>query len=992
MTSQPERRVDLFDGPSEMHALMRAFDWSSSVVGPPEHWPQSLRVVVRTLLASRYPMVMTWGPDFTQFYNDAYAGLIGDKHPAALGLDIRITLAEGWDTLGPIISEVMATGRASWLPALLLLLERSGYREEAYFDVSHAAAEDDNGRIVGMLAVCSEVTQQVLADRRLRLLRDLAFRASQTRSLEAACADIAAAMGEHPLDVPFALLYLPSPGGHRLALAAVVGLETGGPLSPPLAELDTEGLVWPLARAVAGEMVLVDDLPVTAGLRGGPWGEPLRTALALPVATAGQDAPQGVLVVGVSPSRALDEGYRSFFALLAGQVSAAVRNARAYEQERRRAEELALLDRAKTTFFSNVSHEFRTPLTLLLGPVADLLARAEQHTPHDVELLGIIQRNGLRLLKLVNTLLDFSRIEANRAAAVYQPTDLAALTADLASSFRSTIERAGLGYTVDCPPLSQPVVVDHDMWEKIVLNLLSNAFKFTFAGEIAVTLREVDGAAELAVRDTGVGIPEADRAQIFQRFHRVRGVRGRTHEGTGIGLALVQELVRLHGGEILVESALGQGSLFRVRVPLGTRHLPAERPAEAPPPAPLAAEAFLAEAARWQAMTPEETGTLDQPPLSAPSELAQARILLADDNADMRDYIRRLLADDYLVEDMADGALALRAAQEHPPDLVVSDVMMPGLDGFALLRALRTDPRTASVPVILLSARAGEEATVEGLDAGADDYLVKPFSARELRARVRANLELARMRRLIVEEQAARAAAEQALHERDQFLTLAAHELKTPLTSLQGYAEILDRRWRDDQRISERERRAVSVIVSQTRRFGRLVALLLDLSRIQIGQLTIEQALVDADQLVGRVVAEAQPALVSHTITLEPADEPLMMLGDALRLEQSLHNLLQNAVKYSPVGGVIHVRVLRRDGMACVEVADQGLGIPPEDLPRVFQRFYRAPNVRGDQISGLGIGLFVVQEIVERHGGSITVRSDLGQGSVFTLCLPLREG
>ncbi|HEU4323341.1 MAG TPA: GAF domain-containing sensor histidine kinase, partial [Roseiflexaceae bacterium] len=657
MARQPERTTDLFDGPSEMHARMRAFDWSSSAIGPVESWPQSLKVVVRTLLASRYPMVMTWGPNFTQFYNDAYSRLIGDKHPAALGLDIRITLAEGWGTLGPIIAEVMATGQASWLPALLLLLDRSGYREEAYFDVSHAPAEDDSGRIVGMLAVCSEVTQQVLADRRLRLLRDLAFRASQTRSLDTACEDITAAVAEHPLDVPFALLYLPDASGRRLTLVAGTGLEAGGPLSPAVVDLDTEDTAWPLERA-AGETVLIDDLPDAAGLRGGPWAEPVRTALALPIATGGQGAPQGVLVAAISPSRALDEGYRSFFALLAGQVSAAVRNALAYQEERRRAEELALLDRAKTAFFSNVSHEFRTPLTLLLGPVADLLARAEQRPPQDVELLGIIQRNGLRLLKLVNTLLDFSRIEASRASALYQPTDLAALTADLASSFRSTIERAGLRYTVDCPPLSQPVYVDHDMWEKIVLNLLSNAFKFTFAGEIAVTLREVDGAAELAVRDTGAGIPETDQGQIFQRFHRVRGARGRTHEGTGIGLALVQELVRLHGGTIDVASEPGRGTTFTVSIPLGSAHLPQDRisAARGLERTTLGSDAFVAEASRWLPDSPADPREDDVPDFApSPSGPEAARIVLADDNADMRAYVKQLLGGRWQVEVAGDG-------------------------------------------------------------------------------------------------------------------------------------------------------------------------------------------------------------------------------------------------------------------------------------------------------------------------------------------------
>ena len=244
--------------------------------------------------------------------------------------------------------------------------------------------------------------------------------------------------------------------------------------------------------------------------------------------------------------------------------------ARALEEERRRAEALAELDAAKTAFFANVSHGFRTPLTLLLAPLEDALAQPDPAaSPADRERLTVAHTNGLRLLRLVNMLLEFSRIEAGRVRADGAPTDLAAFTAELASMFRSTIERAGLRFLVECPPLSRPVVVDRDMWEKIVLNLLSNAFKFTTEGEIAVTLRQVDQEAELSVCDTGVGIPEASLPRLFERFYQVRGTRGRSIEGTGIGLALVQELVKLHGGSVRTASTLGQGSTFIVTVPLG---------------------------------------------------------------------------------------------------------------------------------------------------------------------------------------------------------------------------------------------------------------------------------------------------------------------------------------------------------------------------------------------------------------------------------------
>jgi PAS domain S-box-containing protein len=421
---------------------------------------------------------------------------------------------------------------------------------------------------------------------------------------------------------------------------------------------------------------------------------------------------------------------------------------KAHEREiARQREELAQLDVLKTQFFANISHEFRTPLTLMLGPIEDAITDptlAAQPREH----LEVAHRNSLRLLKLVNSLLDFSRLEAGRMQAAYEPTDLSAFTAELASVFRSAIEREGMALTVDCPPLAQPAYVDRDMWEKVVLNLLSNAFKFTFDGKIAVTLREqpvlgaskAEGSVELEVLDTGIGIPAHELPRLFERFHRIEGARGRTYEGTGIGLALVQELAKLHGGTVRVESVEGQGSTFTVAMPLGKGHLPPDRveAARTMPSTALKAETYVQEALRWiqdpqhpAESAPEVGGA---PPIAPDGR--RGRVLLADDNADMREYVHRLLNAWYEVETVADGQAALEAIRRSPPDLVLADVMMPRMDGFALLRALRSDPHTQTLPVILLSARAGEESRVEGLDAGADDYLIKPFSARELVSRV----------------------------------------------------------------------------------------------------------------------------------------------------------------------------------------------------------------------------------------------------------------
>jgi signal transduction histidine kinase/ActR/RegA family two-component response regulator len=435
--------------------------------------------------------------------------------------------------------------------------------------------------------------------------------------------------------------------------------------------------------------------------------------------------------------------------LRAGQMEAEIfaRSMELQEANRR----LRELDRAKTAFFNNVSHEFRTPLTLQLGPLDDALHDTESPLERTQrERIEIARRNSLRLLKLVNNLLDFARLEAGRAEAIFEPVDLAAVTAEVASHFSSAFESAQLAFIIDCRPLPEPVHVDRDMWEKIVLNLISNAFKYTFNGGVGVTVRPGVGEAILEIRDTGAGIPADELPRIFDRFHRVKGAEARTHEGSGIGLALVRDLVALHGGSVEVDSEPGAGSTFTIRVPYGTAHLSADRLGARPTLVATSteAEAFVEEAAQWLDDRPRESGaaTFGEPERS-PDDLGRERVLLVEDNADMRAYLRRLLARHWDVEAVADGVAAVKAASRRPPDIVLSDVMLPGLDGFGVLRALRSNPATQGVPVILLSARAGEEDAIGGLEAGADDYLVKPFSARELIARLRVHLELARLRR-----------------------------------------------------------------------------------------------------------------------------------------------------------------------------------------------------------------------------------------------------
>ncbi|MET8367582.1 ATP-binding protein [Micromonospora sp. NPDC005194] len=744
-------RTDLFDDGGDTGRLMAELNWADTPLGAVSSWPQSLRAAVRVVLSSRYPMLLLWGDRLSQLYNDAYSALIGDKHPAALGDDVRVTLAEGWDVLAPLIQQAMATGVASWVPALQLLLERAGYREEAYFSVSHAPARDDDGRTVGVLTVCSEVTEQVVGERRLRLLRDLSLRGDgRTVDVDATCARLIDAIGDHPLDVPFAAIYLRD--GAVLRRTACAGGDAGHPTVAgalpdvvDLADPSPAARAWALPDAAQGRPTDVTGVADRLPLPAGPWGDATRTALALPLPSAAEDQPLGVLLAGVSPNRKLDEAYRSFYQLLTQQVSIAVRNAKEYEQERRRAETLAELDRVKTTFFTNVSHEFRTPLTLMLGPLADALAdTAAPLAPGQRERVETAWRNATRLLTLVNSLLTFSSLEAGRARSDAREVDLAALTAELASVFRAAVERAGLALEVDCPPLPRPVTVDPVNWERIVTNLLSNALKYTFIGRIRIAVDADHDEVRLTVADTGIGIAEADLPKLFERFHRVQGARSRSHEGTGIGLALVHELTRLEGGEVRVTSQVGAGTAFTVALPWS-----AARRAVTTGPALNGrgdvARAAVSEAVGWLT---DPAGSIVEPaaaPGPAADELAGARILVADDNSDMRAYLSRLLAGQgWRVRSVTDGRQALDAIHRDPPDLVLTDVMMPVLDGFDLVRRLRADPATRALPVLVLSARAGEEASVVGLSLGADDYLVKPFAAAELIARVRAAIRRAR--------------------------------------------------------------------------------------------------------------------------------------------------------------------------------------------------------------------------------------------------------
>jgi signal transduction histidine kinase len=795
--------ADIFSGGGAMAKYLRDYDWSGTSLGPIEQWPQSLKTAVSIILNSHHPMFIAWGAEQTFIYNDAYIDVLSlSKHPAALGRPFSEVWAEIWDVCGPLTDKVFQDAKASFVDNVRLFMRRIGYLEETYFSFSYSPIRDEYGNVIGLFSASIETTTKLLNERRLKTLGDLSAKALLEKSIEAAYTAVAKTLAENADDIPFALFYSIDAQAKQAILIETVGVVRGlNGVSPNTIALSEEAAtlaLWPVVDIWHSAQAKVVSVKSMQGLPLGLAGQPVMDAIVLPLTLMGQDKPIGVLIAGVNPCRLLDEKYRTFYDLVVNQTTTAVQNAKAYEEEKKRIEALAEIDRAKTQFFNNISHEFRTPITLILSPLEDLLTDERySYTIEQKEQLTLIMHNAQRLLKLVNSLLDFSRIEAKRVQAVYEPTQLAELTVDLASLFRSTVEKAGLSLNIDTSVLAEAVYVDREMYEKIIFNLLSNAFKFTLQGGINVSLSQVDNTVELRVQDTGVGILEAELSQVFERFHRIEATAGRSYEGSGIGLALVQELVKLHGGTIQASSQFGVGTTFTITLPMGRAHLPSEqlgtRAAHQPGNIGLS---FIKEAVRWlpepqSAMlsaVPAQTDTLLESPVQSPRlvPMPKARILLADDNADMRQFVKNLLSPYWEVEAVENGELALQSALALPPDLILSDVMMPKLDGFGLLQALRRHARTATIPIILLSARAGEEAKIEGLQAGADDYLVKPFATKELIARIDAQLKMAQLRK------------EAAKREQELLLATrtATENLENILSNLKDGFVIFDRDWR----------------------------------------------------------------------------------------------------------------------------------------------------------------------------------------------------
>jgi signal transduction histidine kinase len=919
-------------------------------------------------------MVVNWGRQLIQIYNDAAIPVYGEKHPEAMGRTARTNFPEFWEfyPAQALADAIFETARPFRSEDQRLLIRRHGMREEAYFTFSISPLLDDRGKVLGILNTYVETTARVLGERRITTLRRLAERAVRARRPSEACTEAIAALAADPYDLRFVLLYVADRDGTSLRLAGACGIEAGGSAAPQSlgSELPVDAFGWSFEKVLESRKpVVIADLASKVDL--GAWpsrpSKP-RDALVLPLVRSADAPPTGILVVGLSPRLCLDDAYRGFLELIAAQMATGIGSAEAYEEARERADRFAEIDRAKDAFYSNISHEFRTPLTLLLSPVEDLL-REESGRLNEEQRKALLaaRRSAMRLRRLVNGLLDLASLEAGRLALVAEPTDLAHLTREIASTVESSMASAGLRFVVDCPPLPRAARVDRNAWETIVLNLLSNARNYTRRGTVTLRLRAVGDRVRLVVSDTGAGIPPDVLPHIFDRFYRSPESGARSVEGTGLGLSLVRELARAIGGEVGATSAPNEGSTFTVEIPFeragsepledGERSALHERP--------IAESDMLLDVTEPAAITPE----------SADEESDRPRVLVVEDNPDMRQYLADVLARDYEVHAVGDGNAALASLPTFLPDLVLSDVLMPGIDGLALVRALRSSPEYRWIPAILITARAGEDAALEGLGSGADDFIVKPFFSRELRARVQTHIELARMRRDV---------AEAAM--KDTFIGMVSHELRTPLTSLRLQVLLLGRQAEKGTTFSAR----VESLHRNVTRMEALVDDLLSFSAIKARGLALRREQVDLASIC-QLAAEEQMLITQRKVNVEVPSEPVLTLVDARLIQQVVSNLLSNAIKYSSPPSPVVLRLSIVEGEAVMSVQDQGPGIPSDAVPHLFDQFYRAPKieVRSGSRAGLGLGLAICKAIVRAHDGRIEVESEIGRGSTFRVHLPL---
>ena len=668
------------------------------------------------------------------------------------------------------------------------------------------------------------------------------------------------------------------------------------------------------------------------------------------------------------------------------------------------AEQLRELDRVKTRFFSNISHEFRTPLTLNIGPLENALSGLYGPIPDALRgQLTIMLRNARRLLRLINQLLDLSKLEHGGLELHTKRLDLAEFARGVAMSFSGYMEQAGIDLAFDVPDGVIAASFDPEAMEKVLFNLMSNAVKFTPQEgriKLAISGPSADGNAEMRISDSGIGIDAAELPHIFDRFHQAEGSSSSVQQGTGIGLALVKELVELHGGSIGVESEIGRGTTFTISIPVGEDT--GDRLAHSDDVLGYAHTEDMA--AHLTLYENDEAGALDGEQISPSNGIDSstdgslsdsALILVADDNPDIRNYVVGCLKGKYRTVSATNGRDAFEKAMRYTPDLIISDVMMPHMTGYDLCRAVRAEVSVCMTPIILVTSKAAVDDKIEGLEAGADDYLPKPFNAEELFARVRNLLTLRKQQNDLQDLndrlQGKNVELEQASDLKSQLLRIAAHDLKNPLNNIREFANLIREEVEADSEVGD----MLGLIERSSNQMFGLISQILESEALESGKLRIEKRGVDLSEVAASVVESnrKQAERKSQQIVFDVRQSHAHVVsGSAEWLMEAMDNLVSNAIKYSPPGKKIWVTVRRSaDEKVDFEVRDEGPGLTDGDKSRLFQKFQRLSSLPTGGETSTGLGLSIVKQIAEMHDGDVVVESERGVGSAFIIRLDAQE-
>ncbi|KAK8845645.1 hypothetical protein IAR55_006361 [Kwoniella newhampshirensis] len=1052
-------------------SLLDRTDWTKTSLGPRVNWSPVIETMIEVILRSPTQDALWLGEDFLMLYNDNYAQIV--DHPLMWARSARAKEAWGpvWEGVTELIERCLSLGEPCYRENDLLLYRRGlkGHWVEKYHTWSFIPLFDAEGKPLGLFNPTRDTTEAVVARRRQETMRDLSEQLLTARTSKEYYNGIIEVLEQNPKDVPFLMCYsvqeVAQSNTVKLTLESSLGVppdhpaaprhidialsneqptrssfstKTGPFSSPTLSAISTlssgggrvrysfDQQSWPIAKSISSrQAVVVDDC--TRLIKGFPlrqWEALPESAIVIPISSeASADTPQAVFILGLNIASPLDTVYEDWIHVLRAHLISSLGSVRAAEAAHERQMERDRMETAKTAWFQGAAHDLRSPLTLVAGPLDDVLRT--QLRPDQRSMLSLAQRNLARVQRLVNSLLDFSRIEAGKMSGRFVPLDLGRFVGDLAALFQPAVNRKRIAYRIEIEPHEGLVFVDPTLLETVVTNLISNALKYTERGAISVALSYYETFADIAITDSGIGIPTAELSAVTDRFHRATTALSRGTEGTGIGLALAKEIVRLHGGDLLIisqtaeESGGPHGSTFTARIPLVERDVSTDQLTRND--FGLYGKAVVDEAMHWFQPSDYESESVGSELNGSTSSRSEGFLfersdvlLLVDDNNDMRNYVKSIFKPYCQVIEAVNGQQALELARKTPPDLILSDLMMPKMNGQELLAAIRQDPITRFVPMVLLSAATDDELRLAAFVEGVEDFMLKPFKPKELLARVHLHMQIGKKRAhlemLYAQRQQELAVildyspsglmradnTGKIIYGNDTYRSYSGMARDADLNDWPGYVDPetlnrLDTAWHEIVHGDQRESTLTWKFTNGTSVSGTFVRLdlidptmsgvlgcLSDISYQEEKLHEAERRRVEAEE--AKQQQELLVDLTSHEIRT-PVSAILQCSSLAkenlLELQQQLLHVGSQGFRPTPQ----QLAELDEDIQALDTIEDTGPGLAPNEQAALFKRFSQGNKMVHTKYGGSGLGLFICKRISELLGGRIEMESELGVGS-----------